>query len=193
VLTDRPFRLRCRERPGRAPALVNCLADGNYIHLTSFRPPAQMRHAGNGSVIAVSGLDIPMAVAIAELQPTSEAGGKQPAGGSSRRASARNYVGPRAGIRAARCLRFTWKHPNAGAVAPDLKQCKTKCILLSTEYAADKPFCVLRHPITSSVLGDLKMVLCPYRQRREGGHAVSAKLVKPDALFERLNTFADYR
>ena len=58
---------------------------------------------------------------------------------------------------------FIWKHPNAGAVCADLKQCEAKRILLGTEHAADKPLPVLRNPITSPVLGDLKMVRGQYR------------------------------
>ena len=52
-------------------------------------------------------------------------------------------------------------------------------ILLGTEHAADQPFPVLRYPITPPVLGDLEMVRSQYRQRREAGHTISAKLINP--------------
>jgi hypothetical protein len=71
------------------------------------------------------------------------------------------------------------KDLNAGAVAPDFKQCETKRILLGTEHATDKAFLVLCHPITAPVLGDLKMVRRRYRQGREARHAHSANPVNP--------------
>ena len=66
------------------------------------------------------------------------------------------------------------KDLNTDAVAPDFEQYETKRILLGTEYAADKAFLVLCHPITAPVPGDLEMVRRRYRQRREARHAHSA-------------------
>ena len=62
---------------------------------------------------------------------------------------------------------FSWKHPNAGAVTTDFKQCEAKRIFLGAEYATDEAFLILRHPITSPVLGDLEMVRGRCRLRNE--------------------------
>ena len=69
------------------------------------------------------------------------------------------------------------KDSNTGAVARHFKQGETKRILLGTEYAADKPFLFLRHPITPPVLDDLEIVWRQYRLRREAGHTLSANAV----------------
>jgi hypothetical protein len=74
-------------------------------------------------------------------------------------------------------LWFGRKYANAGAIATDFEQCKTKRILLGPEHAADEPFLVLRHPITPSVLGNLEMVRRRYRLRRETRHVDLACLL----------------
>jgi len=73
--------------------------------------------------------------------------------------------------------RFSWKHANAGAVTTDFKQCETDRILLGAEYATDETFLILRHPITTSVLGDLEMVRGRYRLRYEVRHVTMAYLL----------------
>ena len=88
---------------------------------------------------------------------------------------------------------FSWKHANAGAVTTDFKQCETDRIFLGAEYATDETFLILRHPITSPVLGDLEMVRGRYRLRHEIRHVTLAPIPdrergpQPVRSNERLN------
>ena len=59
---------------------------------------------------------------------------------------------------------------NTATVARHFEKCETKGILLRTEYAAGKPLPFLRYPIAPPILGDLEIIMCKYRLRREAGH-----------------------